>query len=168
MIEVHPRIFVGKTSDYQDTVAHQEGWATVHACKYPYHPEFVGYTGRAIGKDHPEYLWARRENRLVLNIIDVDNPAFFSKNMIDQALDFIDEHYATGSRVLIHCNQGESRGPSLAMLYLAVRAGVLSTTSMAEAEEHFQKCYPTYNPKEGIRGHIRSHWRQYCEEGGPS
>jgi hypothetical protein len=96
MIEVTPNLFVGEQNDYDHDVAHRDGWAVVHACKEPHHRNALGYTGRGAPQDHPEYLVARRGNRLMLNIVDADIPAFFDKTMIDAALDFIDEALESG------------------------------------------------------------------------
>lgn len=113
MIEVHPKLFVGNQDDYDYNVSRQTGWATVHACKEPYHRQALGYSGRGAPKTHPEYLIARRGNRLILNMVDTDNPLFFDKGMIGQALDFIAQKRSNELNVLVHCNQGKSRGPSL-------------------------------------------------------
>jgi protein-tyrosine phosphatase len=94
-------------------------------------------------------------------MIDTDNPSFFSKDMIDIALDFIEEYHAMGWKVLIHCNQGESRGPSIALLYLAAHLGVMPNESLQIAEQHFQAVYPNYHPRVGIREHIKAYWDQY-------
>jgi len=164
MIEVYPSLFVGDENDYEFNVAAQEGWAVVHACQEPYHRQALGYRGRGAPKHHPEYLVACRANRLILNIVDVDNPTFFDKGMIDAALGFIDEALAQGSRVLIHCNQGESRSPAIALLYMAARLGALPTESLQAAEDQFRALYPGYNPKPGIRGHLHQYWHEYCSE----
>lgn len=161
MIEVYSNIWVGSAEDYDSTVCRLPGWATVHACKEPYHRQALGYRGRAVANTHPEYLVARRGNRLILNMIDADNPSFFSKDMIDAALDFIEATHKHGCRVLIHCNQGESRGPALALLYLAARLGVIPNESLQEAEKHFRTVYPNYHPRIGIREHIKACWEQY-------
>jgi predicted protein tyrosine phosphatase len=144
----------------------EEGWAVVHACKEPYHRQALGYLGRGAPKEHPEYLIAQRGDRLILNIVDVDNPAFFNKAMIDTALDFIDEALGRDMKVLVHCNVGESRSPSIALLYLACRAKVLSRESFLEAEEEFRRLYPAYNPRAGIRGHLQQNWHLYCSQQG--
>ncbi len=162
MIEVHPNLFVGDENDYLYSVAAQPGWAVVHACKEPFHRQAVGYSGRAAPKGHPEYLVARRGDRLMLNIVDVDDPRFFAKEMIDSALDFIDEQLAKGLKVLVHCNQGESRGPSIALLYMAARLGALRKESLEAAEERFRLLYPRYSPKYGLREHLRRSWPTYC------
>src|SRR6266699_1477479 len=162
MIEVHSKLFVGNEQDYEYSVSGKSGWAIVHACKEPYHRQALGYSGRAAPNTHPEYLIARRGNRLILNLVDTENPMFFNKGMISQALDFIDQQLAGGLNVLAHCNQGESRGPSIALLYMAARMRVLPTESLEAAEQEFRKLYPYYSPKMGIRGHLRQYWQQYC------
>ena len=162
MIEVDNDLFVGDERDYEFNVSRQEGWAVVHACKEPYHRQALGYSSRGAPKNHPEYLVARRGDRLILNMVDANDPTFFAKEMIDQALDFIDEYLSKGERVLVHCNQGESRSPSIALIYLASRTGVLPKDSLEEAETKFTTLYPRYNPKPGLREHIRQNWAQYC------
>jgi len=162
LIEVFENLFVGDQNDYELTVGNQDGWAVVQACKEPYHRQALGYKGKAAAKDHPEYLIARRGNRLILNLVDVDNPRFFSKEIILEALDFVDDKLGSGAKVLVHCNQGESRGPAIAMLYMAVRKGLLPRESLEAAEESFRLLYPGYSPSPGIHGHLREYWQEYC------
>jgi hypothetical protein len=74
--------FVGDQSDFESIMPQLDGWAVVHPFKEPYHRQALGYTGRAAARNHPEYLVARRGLRLILNMVDVDNPAFFDMGMI--------------------------------------------------------------------------------------
>ncbi len=162
MKEVYPNLFVGSQIDYEEIVAGQEGWMVLHACKEPYHRQALGYSGRAAPRDNPEYLVARRGNRLILNMVDVDNPDFFDKGMIDAGLNFIDEALQNHKKILIHCNLGESRSPSIALLYMASRLGVLPCESLQIAEIEFKKKYPEFNPKPGILGFLEKNWDYYC------
>lgn len=162
MIQVYPHLFVGDENDYWSEVAGRAGWAVVHACKEPFHRQALGYRTRGAPRDHPEYLVARRGDRLMLNIVDVDDPEFFSQHMIRQALDFIDEQLGRGLNVLVHCNQGESRGPSITLLYLATRLGAIPKESLEAAEERFRQLYPRYSPKAGLREHLLLYWQEYC------
>ena len=75
----------------------------------------------------------------MLNMVDTENPMFFHKEMIDQALNFIDEMRTSNQNVLVHCNQGESRGPSIALLYMASRLDTLPTDSLEAAEGKFRR-----------------------------
>ena len=162
MIEVYSRLFVGRQDDYENNVSRKAGWAVVHACKEPYHRQALGYSTAGAPKNHPQYLVARCGNRLMLNMVDAPNPAFFAKGMIDQALDFIDQMRADEQNILVHCNQGESRGPTIGLLYMAARLRVLPTDSLQAAEIKFRQLYPYYNPGLGIRGHLLQYWQQYC------
>ncbi len=165
MLEVYPNIFVGSMIDYETIVSSQTGWAIVHACKEPYHRRAVGYRLWSVPRSHPEYLIARRENRLMLCLLDLPVSLFIKKEMIEQALDFIDEMCASGLKVLIHCVAGRSRSPSITLLYLATRLNVLPTDSFEAAEEAFRRLYPLYKPTRGIREHVRRFWKEYCERG---
>jgi predicted protein tyrosine phosphatase len=160
MIEVHPGLFVGDQDDYESNVKHQSGWRVVHACKEPYHRQTLGYTGRAAPKSHPEYLMARRGDRLILNLVDADDPRFFAPVIFDTAVAFVNEGLAAGQKVLVHCNQGESRGPGLAMLYLGSSTGTLQR-DFELAETTFRVLYPPYRPSPGMRAFLAQQWCNY-------
>lgn len=162
MIEVYPNLYVGDEQDYEHMVKGRDGWTVVHACKEPYHRAELGYTGRGAPKDHPEYLIARRGHRLILNLVDAPDPRFIPKEIMDAALDFVDGSLRSGCRVLVHCNLGESRAPSIALLYLAAFTTVIPSPSFAEAESAFRLLYPAYNPSPGIRGFLKENWQVYC------
>ncbi len=162
MIEVYPNLFVGDEIDYELNVAEQEGWAVVHACKEPYHRQALGYRGRRAPEKHHERLVARRGYRLILNMVDARDPELFPKEMIDAALDFIDQALYKGLKVLVHCDRGDSRAPSIALLYMAARLDELPAESLEAAEEKFRTLYPGYNPQPGIREHLRQNWNRYC------
>ena len=166
MIEIYPRLFIGSETDYEMTVKHRDGWWVVHACKEPYHRRLLGYRGRGAPKNHPEYLMAERGNRLFLNLVDADDPAYIPKQIIDAGLQFIDKALKFGDRVLVHCNQGESRSPALGLLSLVVHTDILPRTSLAEAETRFKLLYAAYKPKGGMKGFLQIHWDEYAMAGG--
>jgi hypothetical protein len=112
MIEILGNLFVGNQDDYEFSVKRQDGWAVVHACKEPYHRQALGYKTQGAPKTHPEYLIARRGERLILNLVDADNPAYIPAEIIDAALAFIHEQLASERRVLVHCNQVYSKPSS--------------------------------------------------------
>ncbi len=161
MVEIMNDSFVGNEVDYETLVKRQDGWAIVHACKEPYHRQAVGYSGRACSKNHPEYLLARRDKRLMLNLVDVDNPDWVHPSIVDTAIQFIDENLGNGQKVLIHCNQGGSRSAGLGMLYLA-HVGKFSGMDFSAAEMAYKKIYIPYAPAGGIHGFIMRNWTKYC------
>lgn len=157
MIEVAPRLFVGNALDYETRVKKEKGWHVVQACKEPYHRQALGYTSRGAPRDHEEYLWANRDYRLILNMVDVEDPAFINPEMVNAAFDYIDLVRQNGP-VLVHCNQGGSRAPGLALLYLRQRTEMFEDMSLDTAEEAFRDIYPNYQPAGGIRGYLKAHW----------
>lgn len=82
------------------------------------------------------------------------------RKMFQAAFDFLDI-YDNSHNKLIHCNQGESRGPSIAMLYLA-HIGYFKSLSYHEAREIFNKLYPIYNPRNNIFKNVVSLWNYFC------
>jgi len=162
MIEIHPNLYVGHQGNYEYQVKGQDGWAVVHACKEPYHRELLGYTGRGAPKDHPEYLYAERGNRLYLNLVDAADPVYIPKEVIDKALAFIHEKLAEDLKVLVHCNQGESRGPGIGFLYLLCHTEALPKNSLDDALATFRQIYPAFHPGRGISGFIVAHWEEYA------
>jgi len=162
MVEIHRKLFVGSQDDYEQIVRFEAGWRVVHACREPYHREALGYRGRSAPKDHPEYLVARRGDRLILNLIDADDPAYIPKEIMDRAVSFIKESLGQKRRVLVHCNQGRSRGPAIGLLYLACHTALLSGLSYMSAHDRLLELYPDYDPAPGVRGFLVANWSAYC------
>lgn len=159
MIEVHTNLYVGSEIDEHRARA-QPGWFIVHACKEPYHRQALGYSGRAASKDHPEYLIARRPGRLILNLVDVDDVRYIGAEIVDAALAAIGENIQS-SKVLVHCNQGASRSPTIAFLYLAKYTDTFRGLGYDEALAAFRAIYPPYNPARGMSDYARLNWTRY-------
>ncbi len=165
MIEIYPNLFVGSKQDYEAEIAdiadRTDEWRVVQACKIPFHCEALRYTGAAPEGD-PERLVARRGSRLILNLLDHEDPRYIPKVIIDESLAFIAQGLVAGRRVLVHCNRGYSRGPSIGLLYLAAHTEIFDGLDFHEAEDKFRELYPDYFPKSGIRGFIARYWDGYC------
>lgn len=129
-------------------------WAVVHACKEPCHRKAVGYSGK-IDTSHSHYLSLEKENHLYLNLIDPPVPLFKLESFA-LFFDFVDRHIAERP-VLIHCNQGLSRAPSLALLYMAKRQNTLSNERYERARADFEKDFP-YQPGKGIETFLKENW----------
>lgn len=153
---VAPGLFVGSQTDWEG-LPEDHGMAVVHAAKEPFHRQALGYAGRGAPKDDPEYLFARRGDRLIMNLVDVADPAYVSRELIDAAVEFIAEQRADGRQVLCHCNQGRSRSPTIAMLVMAKSL----PAKFEDAEEAFREIYPAYEPANGMREFARMNWDDY-------
>ena len=130
--------------------------AVVHACKIPCHQNAVGYRG-SLSSQHPNYLVLEQEHDLFLNMIDPPAPLFMPP-LFSRFMEFSNKHWSQGEKLLIHCNQGESRAPSLALLFLAKAILAIPNDSHEIAREEFEKLYPRYNPGKGIQKYFSKNW----------
>ena len=160
MVGVARSVFVGNLNDAEYGWKRNEEWAFIYCAKEPWHRRLVGYAGRGCPKDSPEYLYAIRDNAIALNMVDVENPEYFAKEMLDMAVGFAWNF--NNRKLLFSCTQGESCSPSVAMLYLAVVESIPNGT-FEEAEKDFKKRYPYYNPRNGIREHLKRNWGAYTK-----
>lgn len=150
MIRIYDGFYVG---DQTDCIPIAPGWATVHACKHPCHFGIIG----KVGRNDKHYLSLDTGYNLYLNIIDPPKP-LFKIETFTTALNFIKQHWHAGNPILIHCNQGESRAPSIALLFLANHTGIITNASYDQAAERFIELYPKYKPGQGIQTFLRQHW----------
>jgi predicted protein tyrosine phosphatase len=96
-----------------------------------------------------------RGNHLYLNMVDPPIP-LFKPEMFKIFFAFMDKQISNRP-VLIHCNQGLSRAPSLTLLYMAKRLNLLPNTSYQDALLEFEKNYP-YQPGKGIETFLTNYW----------
>ena len=155
MFQVHDRVFVGNDSH---CLPGTELLAVVHACKSPCHQRAVGYSG-SIPNNHPYYLGTRRPFDLYLNMIDPPVP-LFKVGLFTMFLSFFRDQQRTRTPVLVHCNRGESRAPSLALVLLSKHLGVIPASSFAAAHASFSRIYPAYAPGAGISQFLEENWDQ--------
>jgi hypothetical protein len=163
MIQVHPNLHVGSLHNCSRFPG-----PIIHACKEPCHRKAVGYNGK-LPTDHPSYLSLRKPGNLYLNIIDPPTP-LFHLSLFLEALAFIDEHIREednewrrlDSGLLIHCNQGQSRAPSIALLWLATRTE-MPNASFDQAAYAYKLLDPNYNPGTGIRLFLETDWQELTQ-----
>lgn len=153
LFEVSPHLYIG--SENECSFSNSKEWALIHACKSPCHQRVLGYTG-SLPSTHPNYLVYEIENHLFLNMIDPPQP-LFKPQLFIKSLDFIDKHIEN-QKVLIHCNLGKSRSPSIALLYLAKRLKKITNSSYESACVDFNKIYPYYQPGSGIMQYLSRNW----------
>lgn len=163
MIEVAKGIFVGSASDFESIRPLLENWSVLHCCKDPYHKELVHYRGN-LSPSHPDYAFKIDGNRMALNLVDMDNYTEqylnFYKNMFENAFQFLEEHRKMGKEILIHCNLGESRAPTIAMLYLS-SLGFFDGQDFSAAFSKFQNIYPFFFPKKNIYLTVYNLWDHF-------
>lgn len=153
MERVLKTIFVGTE---HDCFERKSGWAVVHACK---HPCFERALHKGVYYPGPQSKRLSRswENDMYLNI--VDGPiGCFRLEVFSDFLDFATKHFEEGRKLLIHCNRGRSRAPSLALLFLARQSFLKNPKTYREAEQRFLKIHPSFLPGTGIRSFLIQNW----------
>lgn len=157
MVEIYKNLYVGSEYDYELNHKSFDDWFVVHACKEPYHRKALGYTGRSAPKDSPYYLFLYDiHNHLILNIVDAPDPCFFNDVMIDEAIKYCLEGLVKQKKVLIHCNQGESRAPTIALMVL--RKLKIAPSDFEDAIDYLKSIYECFSPNNGILEYARSRW----------
>ena len=153
MIWITPTLSIGDDADCH--VPHADE-AVVHGCKSPCYLQAAGGQKR---KDDPKYLGVEAGPELWLNLIDPPRP-LYQKRSFDWFIAFARRWHKSGRRIFIHCNRGESRAPSLALLFLAKVTGEIPNTSYDAAWDAMEERFPgLYKPGAGIETFLRAHWR---------
>ncbi len=159
MIEITKKLHIGNLRDLRSFSLADD--AFVHATQ-TIHYQIFGWnrTTNKPSKDHPNYIIWEENNRLSLNW--VDGPAYLYKwsgvHTFIKILDFIDS-WINNKKVLVHCNQGVSRSPTLGLLYFSKRQNLLPVDSFHSAKNEFLNIYPTYKPS-GISDFVIQHWNE--------
>lgn len=151
-------LFVGTKEEYFS--AKQKGMKIVCALNrangFVTHQSVVGWQGKGCNKDSPYYLFKREEDAIYLNMIDGVDPKYVNDEMINPALDFIHQHLSNGQEVFVYCSLGESRSPSIALMYLLEHNLIKkndNTLNLFRSEY-----YTSYNPKSGNLLYIKQRW----------
>lgn len=124
---VNDHLYIGNLKGYQDC---------------PFDLQYLSLTHRAV----PRGTFKRIE------MIDSDDPAHFHIEQFKEGVDFIKK-----SPTLVFCDQGGSRAPSMAMLYMA-NTHQISSRNYFSACRDFLQIYPWFKPNTGIRVFMASNW----------
>lgn len=159
MKSIHENLFIGNIDDYHNI--NLKDWAVVNATQ-SVHYTIMGWDRKynKPPKDHPNYIKFIKDNRFSLNWVDGGSHLYDWTGVatFNEILDFIDKWIVKG-QVLIHCDQGVSRSPTLGLLYLAKRAETIPNGSFQEAYKDFIKIYPIYSPS-GIAEYVSANWEK--------
>lgn len=155
MFEITKNIYV---SSIDGCVRGSSGLTVVHACKHPCYVDSSSIL--------PAFTYLNLYNSdqydLYMNIVDSSLPNF-NLELIMRFLEFGTEVIVNGRELLIHCNEGKSRAPALAMLLMA-RLGLISPESYGSAFCEFIVMCPFYRPGSGIRLFLSRNWSKLINE----
>ena len=156
MEEIIRGLYLGSDKDVEKAKA--RGYARLCVCKDgpDSHRGMLGYTTMSAPKGK-DYLAVREDDIMALNVIDVDDPLMIPDEALDEGLKFIHEMQEKGRILLVHCNAGHSRSPSLTLMYL--RAVGEMPDSFVRAEKIFRTIYPDYDPGIGMNARVRERWK---------
>lgn len=154
MKEVYSKIYVGDDADYEKVKANPD-WRILRCAKDGPggHRETLGYQERSAPKG-PDYLFVERPRKLILNMVDSDDPNFYPDSLVDKAVSYISDSVRLGQKILVCCNYGQSRSPSIVFLWLYLNGKL--PTEYHRALRTFRQLYPSYSPSDGIRQYIKS------------
>jgi hypothetical protein len=149
-------VWVGDDADYEK-IKNDLEWRSARMCKYGPggHQQTLGYNSLAAPKGK-NYLSVAKDNRLAVNIIDMEDPNMIPFECVKLALDYVKDQLGKGKKVLIACNSGHSRGPSTGLAFLR-SIGELPY-HFIKAENVYKVLYNKYDPGLGIRQVLKDHW----------
>jgi hypothetical protein len=152
MKEIYSKLYVGGDPDYL-RLKDDPDWHILRCCKDGVggHRETIGYQERSAPKG-PTYLFVERPRKLILNLVDTDDPSYIPPALVDKSLLYITDSLRVG-KLLIACNRGESRAPSLAFLWLYLNGKL--PAEYHKALRMFRTLYPAYSPANGIRQYVK-------------
>lgn len=166
-----PNLYVGTVDDL--AITDLDNTSILGACKEPLHRKHArlmgasqeGYLGKAMPKTEPEYLYAEREHALYCNLIDPPDMKYIPDEIINKCLEFIDKERTDKRNVLIVCNKGESRSPSIALMYLIAKGYYGDFPDLETLISSFkQDFYPYYNPGKGFRAYVEKFYNEYMNK----
>jgi rhodanese-related sulfurtransferase len=151
-------LFVGTKEEYSS--AKQRGMKIVCALNrvtgFVTHQSMVGWTGRGCDPSSPYYLFKREPDAIYLNMIDGEDPRYVNDKMINPALEFIHDHLSANNEVFVYCSLGESRSPSIALMYLLEHGHIERNSDTINRFK--REYYPNYSPKAGNLLYIKNRW----------
>ena len=145
------------------------GFSILGCCKYPLHQRNAQLRGMdrpgylKICKSEKEYYYAERDHALYCNLIDADSMEYIPDVIIERALKFIADEIADGRKVLAVCNNGVSRSPSIALMYLIKKGYFSGCYTFDEVLKVFCKKYPLYSPNKGMYDYTKRFFEKYKE-----
>lgn len=130
-------LYVGRKEEYY--TAKSQGMATICAINKSNH--YRSYSNFA-----QSGLYVYDLDDLYLNMADTDDPKYISDEMINEALSFISETLSEGREIFVYCSLGQSRSPSIALMYLLENGLIDKKNALRDFKFLI---YPEFSPKRG-------------------
>lgn len=154
-VMVHHGLFVGSAAD-----TYKFSGSILHCAKEPWFTDAYRRHQQKMYDDRYGVPFASNTvirigyNEMALNLVDAVHHKYFNDITIDPGLEFITERMSEGDAVLVHCNMGVSRSPSIALLWMWEH-GYLDP-EFRYALPQFKKLYPAYQPGNGFWHYLKA------------
>lgn len=143
MKEVYKNLYVGNDNDCREFKG-----AIVHACQSCFVRGVYGNIGN-------KKVFENIDN-LYLNLLDISSLSYdYAYPIMKKSFEFIDRKIKE-KEVLVHCNFGMSRSPSIALVYMAKKC-YIDNSSFKNAVKDFKKIYH-YSPGFGMHKYFERYW----------
>jgi hypothetical protein len=155
MQEVAGKLYVGGSegADFAEAI---EGAAVVRLCDGEQFADVL----RERGMFEAELDVIDEPLTLILKLENAVSPGGYSVERFREAVRFISAHHAGDASVVVFGENGRSRAPSIALLYLAAQ-GDIPASSYAEATGSFKfDRYEDYDPSRGLATFLSEHWTE--------
>jgi hypothetical protein len=145
MFKLAEKLYLAQCNESQGLL--RQGYSLIYSCHWPCaHSRHKKDLPQCIGIK--KGLKANGENQSVfIDITNLEIPNY-SVEQFNLHLNLIDQVLKRDEVVLIS-ERGESRAPSLALLWMAFRGKMISSSSFAAARSDFTRLYPKYVPWPG-------------------
>jgi protein tyrosine phosphatase len=144
-------IFIGNKDD--EKLIHKKNYIIVHACK-SYFDKVDVSKGFGSNKNVKEF-----DDELYINWVDLPDSKSFDLNTFNNALSWMKEKYSENVNLFVHCNWGQSRSPTLVMVFMVKVLKVLPD-NFFDALEEFRILYPDYITPSGISSFVKENWEE--------
>lgn len=151
MRELCHNLFLGSMADYE-LLKNDDHIVFVQACAFPYYKDNI-----LNNEGDNLHVFTNNNKCLSLNMIDdfkCDYERYLA--LFNITKQYIDDNIKD-NRVLIHCNMGQTRSATFALLYLKT-INYFKDISFNEAERQFLIMYPSYSYGMGIREFALKIW----------
>ena len=153
MREIRDHLYIGSNRACHEGTPQR---AVVHACKRPCFQGAIGREG-TLPHDHPDHHAIAESYDLYLNLRDRMQPRF-SMEVFGAFFQFTAKQWAAERALLLHCNAGRSRSPSLGLLFLAGITKDIPSGTFVQAANAYAALDPEARPGPGLRRYLRDQW----------
>lgn len=147
---LNTNLYLGSKNDYyliESEIEDKSDWVFVHCCRSFY---------KNLKQKDTKVIIINKD--LYIDWENLPDTSSFEISDFILAMDFLDKYIKT-NKILIHCDWGQSRSPTLVLVYLAKRLKLIPNTFIG-ALEQFVKIYPDYHLPSGISKFVKLNWNE--------